>query len=236
MRVMSRSKRKQKGDENSEPTAPFWMVTYGDMVTLLLTFFILLLSFSSLDEVKFKEAADSLNNQLNILPKKVSLLEYFMNRKLGQEESDYIKETVKRLEEIAKSLGMEDDIHVEMTETGLLIQLGDKVMFDPGKADIKSAGFPILNEVANSIKDKAREVLVSGHTDDVPIHTPQFPSNWELSAERALSVVRYLINLADVPPQILGATGYSEYRPLVPNDSSQNRQRNRRVEFLVTWK
>lgn len=174
--------KKRKRDQDSrEPSAPFWMVTYGDMVTLLLTFFVLLLSFSSLDDVKFKEAASSLNNEFNILPKKVSILDYFKPRHLGESESDYIKETINRINNIAKELGMEKDINVEMTDTGLLIQLGDKVMYDAGKALLKEKSYPILKVVGEAIKSKAKEVLVSGHTDNIPIHTDEFPSNWELS-------------------------------------------------------
>ncbi len=232
---MSLKKRKRE-KESDGPSAPFWMVTYGDMVTLLLTFFVLLLSFSSLDDVKFKEAASSLNNELNILPKKVSILDYFKPRNLGESESDYVKETINRINNIAKELGLEKDINVEMTDTGLLIQLGDKVLFDPGEANLKEKSHPVLKVVGDAIKTRAKEVLVSGHTDNVPIHTTEFPSNWELSSARALSVVKYLIKEANVPPNILAATGYSEYRPIASNDTPQSRQKNRRVEFLVTWK
>jgi len=229
--------KKPRENDSNEPSAPFWMVTYGDMVTLLLTFFILLISFANLDEVKFEQAAHSLKGALGILEKNTSQLK---SNAIDVSEEDLlhradIYESVMEVNRIASKLGFEDDISIEPGETGLLIQMGDRVLFDPGKADLKPEAFPILDIVGKTIREKAKEVLVAGHTDNVPIKTIQFPSNWELSTSRALSVVRYLIDETEVPPRFLAATGYSEFRPLKPNDSPESRQKNRRVELLVTW-
>ena len=89
--------------------------------------------------------------------------------------------------------------------------------------------------IAKTIKDRASEIVIAGHTDNVPIFSQRYPSNWELSAARAMSVVNYLITEAEVSPKILAATAYGEYRPLLPNDTPADRKVNRRVEFLVTW-
>lgn len=231
-------RKKREKEEVKEPSAPFWLVTYGDMVTLLLAFFILLISFSSLDEKKFGEAAKSLKGALGILKRHESILD---NKKFKFEEENIldkmeIYENIQELERTTKELGLDEVISIKFTETGLLIQMGDKVLFDLGKADLRSKAFPILNIVGKTIRSRAREVLVSGHTDNIPIDTKEFPSNWELSSARATSVVKYLIDFANVPAEILAATGYSEFRPLLPNDSPENRQKNRRVEFLVTWR
>jgi chemotaxis protein MotB len=133
-------------------------------------------------------------------------------------------------------MGMEDQIQIKYTSSGLLIRMGDKVMFDVGKAELKPSAYPLLDIIGEMVRDKAKEVLVSGHTDNVPINTPLYPSNWELSLARAMVVVRYMMNNANVAPEKLVPTGYAEYRPVAPNTTDESRQFYRRVEFLVTWK
>ena len=231
-------KKKDEEEELEQPSAPFWMTTYSDMVTLLLTFFVLMISFSNMDEVKFAMAANSLKGALGVMKRYPSfrnnLAMEITHNEINHRKGIY--ESIYEIEKKAKELGIEDDINVEFTESGLLIQLGDNVLFDTGSDKLKEQTIPILDVVGKTIRDKAAEVLVSGHTDNVPINTVKFPSNWELSSARAVRVVKYLIQKCDVPPKILGATGYSKYRPLVPNDTAKNRQTNRRVEFLVTWR
>ena len=220
------------------PSAPFWMTTYGDMVTLLLAFFVLLLSFANMDEAKFEEAAHSLKGALGVLnsyesiskEKAIDVTEEDMNRRMD------IYESMVGLETIVKEMNMQDKISIKSTKTGILIEMGDQVLFSKGKADLKPAAFPILNAVGKSIRDQAKEVLIGGHTDNTPVHNEQFPSNWELSAARAIEVVKYLVKKTGISPGIFGAVGYSEFRPVAPNDFPDNMQKNRRVEFLVTWK
>jgi len=226
-------------EENDEPSAPFWMVTYGDMVTLLLTFFILLLSFAELDEVKFEEAAHSLKGALGVM----QAYESPKNNKSRSKSSSELEmmrrnemyKSMVELEALAKEMGYEDDVSIMFSDNGLLIRMGDRVLFDIGKAYLKPKALPVLDIVGKAISKHAKEVLVGGHTDDYPIQSAEFPSNWELSASRALNVVKYLIDRTGVKPHVLAATGYSEFRPLVGNSSAENRRKNRRVEFLVTW-
>ncbi len=229
---------KKEIEENQEPSSPAWMTTFSDMMTLLLTFFVLLLSFSNMDEIKFAMAAKSLRGALGVLnaspsPRPVNSTSPQPEDILERKE---LYESVLSLEKKAKELGIENEMNIDFNENGILIQLGDRVLFDLGKSELKPEAYPILNLVAKIIREKAENVLVSGHTDNVPINSPRFPSNWELSTSRAVNVVRYMIGEAGVPAEMLGATGYSEFRPVVPNITPENRGRNRRVEFLVTWK
>jgi len=232
------NRKREEMEENDEPSSPAWMTTFSDLMTLLLTFFVLLLSFSDIDNKKFINAINSLKGALGIMkqfPSPRAELGYdFSDEVISRRQSIY--DNVTELQRKAKELGLEEDVNIQVAETGLLIQMGDRILFDLGKADIKEEAFPILDVVGKTIHGKAGEVLVSGHTDNIPIHTPEFPSNWELSSARAISVVRYLINNTNVEPEILGATAFSKFKPLVPNDNAENRKRNRRVEFLVTWK
>jgi chemotaxis protein MotB len=230
--------KKKEFEENEDPSAPFWMLTYSDMVTLLLTFFVLLISFSNMDEAKFEQAAHSLKGALGVLQQYPS-----PRNKLGlylesqeMEERQEIVENITELQHKAEELKMAEDINIQITENGLLIQLGDKILFDVGNAELKSAAYPLLDIVGKTIRKRASTVLVRGHTDNIPIHTPQYASNWELSSARAISVVKYLIEYDEVPPEILAATAFAEYQPIVPNTSPENQRKNRRVEFLVTWK
>jgi chemotaxis protein MotB len=106
-------------------------------------------------------------------------------------------------------------------------------LFDSGKADLKSEAIRLLDKIAPVLKQSQRPIRVEGHTDNVPIHTKEFPSNWELSTARAVNVLRYLVEKHEIPPQIISAAGYGEYHPIVPNDTAQNRSRNRRVEIII---
>lgn len=227
-------------EEKKDPlnSAPNWMVTFGDMVTLILTFFVLLLSFANVDDKKFEMASSSLRGVLGALdnqrtpffregdgPQTYDLL----NRSAGTMR---IRELNRKLQEV----GMQNKVIVTGTADGVMIRMGDRILFDEGKADIINDAKPILNIIAEALKDDAGRIFVSGHTDIIPIHTEKFPSNWELSSARAVEVVRYFIDNAGIAPQVLAAVGYGEYAPLVPNNTPENRQINRRVEFEVTWK
>ncbi len=229
---------KRKRDEIEMPSSPGWMVTYGDMVTLLLCFFVLLISYSNVDTKKFSMAIYSLQGALSVFDKNVSVIS---QKSMGVSKIDEvrraeIRRSITEMEQIVNELGYEQDISIKETEGGMLIRMGNRVLFDLGKADLKPEALPLLDVVGNTIGKSVGEVLVCGNTDNLPITTGKFPSNWELSTARALSVVKYLIDVVQVTPDVFGAVGYSEYRPIVPNDSPENRQKNRRVEFLVTWK
>ncbi|MBN4081304.1 OmpA family protein [Caldithrix abyssi] len=221
-----------------EPSAPFWMVTFADMVTLLMTFFVLLLSFANMSDIKFEQAAHSLKGSLGILKSFESLA---LNKTLDVSTKDMnrrmdIYESMMAMEEKIQEMDLQTEVSIQAGESSMLIQMGDQVLFDLGKADLKPEAFKVLDLVGKTIGSEASEVLVGGHTDNNPIHTLEFPSNWELSASRALRVAKYLTEYTGVPPEILGAVGYSEYKPIVQNNTPENQQKNRRVEFLVTWK
>lgn len=230
--------RKRKEDIE-KPSSPHWMTTYSDMVTLLLTFFVLLISFSTIDKIMFDRAMLSIRGALGVLRRNVSMLNNPTVPKesmIDQRRRAALYRNINAMKELAKAMGYEEDISVEMTATGFLIRMGSRVLFDLGSADLKPEAYPILQLVGEVLRQDVAEVIVCGHTDDLPIRSGKYPSNWELSTARALSVVKYLINKVGVSPEILVAAGYSQYRPLVPNTSEENRQKNRRVEFLVTWK
>lgn len=228
------AKRKKKEDE-VEPGAAMWIVTYGDMMSLLLTFFILILSFSSIQEVEFEKAMGSLKSALGVLPRKSGVQQESRHLRLG--ESKVTEELEKEVMDMRGSIAKEElqgQVKVTLTEKGAHIVISDPVLFDLGKAELKPESRTALDIITKMIKNSPKtEVFVEGHTDNWPISNEEFPSNWELSAARALSVVKFFAFRRGIDPSRFAATGYGEYRPLKPNDSPENRAKNRRVEMFV---
>jgi chemotaxis protein MotB len=129
----------------------------------------------------------------------------------------------------------EDDLGIQVmhSDDGTRLVFEDQVLFDFGKDAINPEGFPLLDKIAQALIDVPYRLRVEGHTDNVPIQTKRFPSNWELSAARAVNVVKYFVRVSKLDPQRLSAVGYGDSRPVAPNDTSFNRAKNRRVEILL---
>jgi chemotaxis protein MotB len=243
---MSREKKQpeQKGG------APEWMTTYGDLVTLLMCFFVLLFAFSEIDAKKFEAVMESFQGSAGILSGGVTVSEQqLIFEAIPEVESSETTEDMKILEilkdaimdEIKKMDNQEisKDIEVEIDTRGLIIRFPDKVLFDPGKADLKSEAFEtleILGNILNREDFMNMAIRVEGHTDNVPMNSFRFPSNWELSTSRATTVLKYFINSLDISPTRLAASGYGEYYPIESNDTKEGRAKNRRVDIVVLSK
>ncbi len=139
------------------------------------------------------------------------------------------------LEKIKSTLRLEllkGEIEVEALEDRVILRLNDEVTFKPGSANLRPEALPILDKVREVIQAVPGEILVAGHTDNTPIHTARFPSNWALSAARAATVVDVLLAPGTIAKRRIAAVGYGDSRPRVPNDSPENRRKNRRVEII----
>jgi chemotaxis protein MotB len=221
-------------DEDDEPTAPFWMTTYSDMVTLLLTFFVLIVSMSEVEVRKFKEALSHFQGRRSVL----EFESIVPPTRPEQEMQRMFRAREGRLDELAQYLRenqMDDKIQVSVTERGVHVSIVDSVMFDSGSAVLLFRASAVLEKVGQMLTPLARLVIVEGHTDDRPINTAHFPSNWELSGARASSVVRFFLQQEDA----LGASqyktvGFGEFRPIATNQTPEGRARNRRVEILFS--
>jgi chemotaxis protein MotB len=225
---------KCKCEECPPPGAPMWMATFSDMMSLLLTFFVLLLSMASMDKKKIKQAIGSLQGALGVL-------EGGQKTEVGKEEimsrMDFVDKMKNKMNQMQQSLKsyieqakLSTKVSVKKTDKGISVRIMDSVLFKPGGADLQPQAYPLLRKLAALINDSPYNVFVEGHTDDIPIKTKEFPSNWELSTERAISVVKFFIK-ENVKPEKLSASGYAQYHPLVPNITPENRARNRRVEI-----
>ncbi len=226
---MARGKR--SGDDD-EPRVPGWVVTYGDMMSLLLTFFVLLISFSTIKEEDFEKAAASLRGAFGVLKSPLTLIDFQLDT--PQMQAQKFEDVAAKIEEYIRVQGRREDIKVRRTEEGLKLTMQNPVLFDTGEDALKPEAVPILTDIAGLLSALSGNFLsVEGHTDNVPIRTERFPSNLELSAARALSVARFLIDRGGIDYKNVSMRGYGENLSLVPNNSVENRQKNRRVDVHV---
>lgn len=227
-------KKKKKNDINANA----WMDTYADTITLLLTFFILLYSFSTTDNKKLKLIAAAFKDQIAGLSTDVEDVPDIdiENVELGTGEKSPYDILVDEVTEIINKNGLTEVVKIREEDAGVVLQLSDSILFDLGKAEMKSDSIAILDVISTIIPNIENEIMVQGHTDNIPISSAQYKSNWELSAARAVNVIKYFIETKGFDPTRFSATGYGEYRPLVDNSTEENRAINRRVDILIVQK
>ncbi len=228
----------RKKKEEEAVGAP-WIMSYGDMMSLLLCFFILIVSYSVVELVKFRQAMGSLRGSLGVLSEEEG-------RKVVKTSTpSTVDRAVLRKDLLVinmpgrKSLTMEAKeiagVEVFLLATGVRFRIVDPLLFEPGQVVLKPSAQQILHDIAEMIRQINCEVRVEGHTDDSPTAGPQFKSNWDLSAARALAVVEHLVYQEHINPTRVWLAGFAEHRPVAPNDSPQNRAKNRRVEIFLNW-
>lgn len=224
------ARRKKKGDDINTNG---WMDTYADTITLLLTFFILLYSISAVDSEKLKELAEALQNSLTG-KQSVKELENLDDIKVDiEKDSNKYEDLAKKLNEIIEKNSLTEVIKIREEDRGIVLQVDESILFDPGKAEIKEGSIDILNTISKIIEETDNDIVAEGHTDNVPIHTAKYKSNWELSTARAMNIVKYFIENKNISPTRLSVKGYGEYNPIAPNDTPENRTKNRRVDILI---
>ncbi len=214
--------------------SPAWMATFTDMTTLLLTFFVLLMSMANFDKVKIEQSFGILAGSSGIMtnPSVTPLSQ--MNIVAKRSIKDTVTKTEDQIEEQIKSMmhgqNMDNMVSVVKTDKGLSVRILDSALFNLGSSELLPQAGPILDRIINIVKDSSYYINIEGHTDDTG--SPDF--NWKLSTERALSVIDYFVK-ADFNPVRLSASGYGQYHPILPNITAQNRSMNRRVEInMVT--
>jgi chemotaxis protein MotB len=221
------------GEENSRGVVPIWAITFADLMTLLMSFFVLLFSFSSLEAEKFKEVAGSMRAAFGVAglapaPRPAPGTGAAMP---GPDASAEELDLVERLRRAVEQAGLGKQGTARVTGRGVALRLDGEAAFESGSADLTPEVLPLLDRIARVAEANPGEIEVEGHTDDVPIATERYPSNWELSAARAGSAVRYLA-WRGLPASRIKAIGYADSRPIASNTSDESRARNRRVEFL----
>ncbi len=235
----------QNNGQAEEQNSASWLTTFNDLVTLLMVFFVLMFSLSSIDTKKMSDFQNALQSGLGILREgkqsSVAVQEAQMVKDMsnigtqpeGREAAQPQQNMQQTIETALESLGADIGIQVTYTEQGAHLSFKDGVLFDFGRADINSTGFGVLDRIGNVIKKMPYPIRIEGHTDNVPIHTQKFPSNWELSTARAVNVLKYFTDAGQIDPRRLSAVGYGDSKPLVANDSPRHRAKNRRVEIVL---
>ena len=211
-----------------------WVMTYGDMMSLLLTFFVLIVSFSSMQETKFNQAAASLADAFGVMSSPESVIEF--NRPIIESpappEDAEVKYEVRSIEKMIMEEELEEHVSVTITDEGVLFRINAPFMFNSGGADLKNEPKEVLDKLASFFTKYPYKVKIQGHTDSDPINSAKYPSNWELSASRAVSVARYFQGKG-IPPEQIEATGFGEHRPIADNATAEGRTKNRRVEIFL---
>ena len=230
----------EEEETKCEPGAPGWVVTFGDMMSLLLTFFILLLSFAKLEKTKIKTLSSSTMKAFgvqNVTPRQSyeegrdPTMQHFSLSFNAAETVNKMKNIVARNQN--KSPKGKADIQVGLNQMGVLITFPYESIFESGSADIRPSILPMLDDIANKLKENDAQIRVSAFTDDIPIRSKIYASNDHLSAARSVALVRYLRKTtANLPAERFEAVPFGPNRPIAPNVAKINRERNRRIEIL----
>jgi len=222
-----------------EVGAPAWMVTYSDLVTLLLTFFVLLLSMASMDPVRFTEASSSLKDAFGVHnePAHVEFAIPVLPSPPVTQFSPIQEQTTQKVYEKIKSqidsLRLDKDVGVSrQDDNSIILRVNDSVLFHPGQAKVSPKSYPILRNVADIIRPLPMDLRIEGHTDDRKISSSKY-GNWDLSVARSVSVLRFFTQSDLLPLDRMAAVGYGNEKPVVPNRDEATRALNRRVDFVL---
>ena len=232
----SESRFRKRGAEQKIETAGMmrWLLTYADMITLLLALFIILFSISTINKVKFQALVHAISGgfdndwAINQPPNGGT------NGVESLNASSKIPAIQKQLEQYVQKNKLQNQVTTRLDHRGLVISLlSDKSYYDSGSAQLRPDTQAILDKVAKFLRNNTYLVRVEGFTDNEPIGTSVYPTNWELSTARATNVVRYLVEKDGMEPTRISAGGYGEYHPRVMNDTPEHKQQNRRVDIVI---
>lgn len=241
---MGKRKKNISAGQESDPNA--WLVTFGDLVMLLLTFFVLLLSMSSMDSKTLKATFSHFRGAPGVLElvgaremmglgsfitkyqstDSLLVLDQEAMKKLLIPSHKLDKNKEAEIKDLYKKINIADD------RRGIVLSFQGDILFAPGGAALKKEMFPFLDAIAETIESCSNEILIMGHTDNIPIRNRLYGSNWELSSYRGLSVLEYFLREKELSPSRFSVGGYGASRPLHPNDTPDKRALNRRVEII----
>ena len=210
------------GPERRGDNSPIWLTIYSDMTTNLMMFFMMMYAFSRLTAVERKNLSQSLTQEFSTVAQKQDMMD------LSQSEID----ATKAVEDMIDKEGIKKFANVEQKQKVIKITFSAPILFNSGTAELKEESQKILGDIARMFVDTPHTIIVEGHTDNIPIHTEKFSSNWDLSAARAFSVIKFF-NSIGISMNRMSALAYGENRPMASNDTEEGRGQNRRIEIRI---
>ncbi len=242
--------RKKKKEEHIDES---WLIPYADMLTLLLALFIVLFAVSTVDAAKFENMANSFKSALNggtgpldytspvniveqtSIPTSENALIPTDDRKTNGELDQLQLQQIKdQIDTYIEANDLNNSLKTTLTESGLIITILDKALFDSGSAEIKEGALNLAKGISQLlVTDPPRQIVIAGHTDNIPIKNNHFRSNWELSAQRSINFMELLLQNDQLDPTKFSQAGYGEYQPVASNDTPEGRAKNRRVEVKI---
>jgi len=219
------------------PGAPAWMTTFSDLMSLLLCFFVLIVSMSSVDPDEFDKASGALKGSLGILTEDPSTMEIIPEivPKISDVDLGELSMAISKLQDFVETQKQKESVQVVITSKGIAVRILTPLLFDQGMAELRPQGLPFLAKIFDLAKDWENRIRIVGHTDDIPVKNALYESNWELSFTRARNVMKFAVNYSKMPPERFSIVGYGEYRPAFPNDYEENRKKNRRIEIFIEY-
>lgn len=238
------SRRRKNGQNEAskeEEINESWLLPYADLLTLLLALFIVLFAMSSVDAEKFQSLSDVFSE---IFTGGTGFIDENVVREEGPyempfipsiEQQDNLREIQEKINQYITDKGLTDQLNTSLTSEGLLVTINDNVLFDSGSAEVREKDIDIAREISELLViDPPSNIIISGHTDNVPIHNSEFSSNWELSAMRAVNFMKIILENPNLNPSMFSAKGHGEYSPIASNDTEEGKAKNRRVEVLIS--
>ncbi|AZB42540.1 flagellar motor protein MotB [Bacillus sp. FJAT-42376] len=241
---MAKRKRKEKHEEHMDES---WLIPYADLLTLLLALFIVLFAMSSIDANKFQMLARAFNSTFeggtgimeypSPLPDgEMEELDVTKTEPKEQQDQEHekLKEAEKKINDYISKKGLNDKLKTSLTDEGLLITINNDILFESGSVYVRKRDEDLAKEISQLlVMEPPRSIIVSGHTDNIPIQNAQYDSNWELSVMRAVEFMKLLLTNPSLSPELFSAKGYGEFKPISSNKTTEGRQKNRRVEILI---
>ncbi len=248
---MSKRKKKHRHEDHTDES---WLIPYADLLTLLLALFVVLFAMSSVDATKFQQLSKSFND---IFTGGTGVMEFTSPTEgdptqgdknegallgkdqgtgsLGEKDKKELSELQDRVDQYIERNSLDEKLETQLTGEGLMVSIRDSVLFDSGSADVREANRGVADEIASLlVMDPPRSIVISGYTDNVPISTSRYASNWDLSVMRAVNFMKILLDNPKLDPEWFSAKGFGEYKPVASNSTAEGRAKNRRVEILIS--
>ena len=235
-----------KRKEEKEPNHERWLLTYSDLITLLMIFFVIMYASSTVSTTKYKQLSESLNvafegggksiigneSGISVTDPSTNVIDKITEDNKSSEENQ-MEDIKKNVDKYLKENGLSSNVSTKIDERGLQVSLNSTLLFDIGKAEVRPESIQKLISIGKILNKVDNYVRIEGHTDSTPISNNEFSSNWQLSAIRATNVTELLISKAGIYPKRISAVAYGENRPVANNTTEIGMAQNRTVDIII---